>query len=111
MEGEELHATVPAGPGRPDVAQGVTFPVPMPQDALADLEVVIPDLGTVTDSPATGPRSVDVLLAVVADLVAGRSRTQYRLLVGQPRVEGEVDFEAVRGENTDPSLTVLYRER
>ena len=94
-------------------AQSAIFPVPMPNDVMANNNTTIlnDSLATLSDSPEAGPRSVDVLSAVAADLAAGRIRTQYRLDSRPSNLEGGAEFSGVTGGATDPRLVVSYRER
>ena len=93
------------------LAQSAVFPVPMPDDVFANNNTIIlnDSLAILSDSPAAGPRSVDVGSAVAADLAAGRTRTQYRLDSRPPTLEGDTEFAGVTGGATDPRLVVTYR--
>ena len=94
-------------------AQSAVFPVPMPDDVFANNNTTIlnDSLATLSDSPGAGPRSVDVLGAVMADLAAGRTLTQYRLDSRPTGLVGDTEFAGVTGDETDPRLIVTYRER
>ena len=94
-------------------AQSAVFPVPMPDNVFANNNTTIlnDSLATLSDSPEAGPRSVDVLGAVMADLAAGRTLTQYRLDSRPTGLVGDTEFAGVTGDETDPRLIVTYRER
>lgn len=91
------------------IAQSVVFPVPMPDDVTDQTTVILSDLGTLTDGPELGPRSIDVLAALVGDIAAGRTLSQYRFNFMPTTLEGAVRFAGVTGGDDDPELIVTYR--
>jgi hypothetical protein len=91
------------------IAQSVVFPVPMPDNVTDQTTVILSDLGTLTDSPELGPRSIDVLAALVGDIAAGRTLSQYRFNFMPTTLEGAVRFAGVTGGDDDPELIVTYR--
>jgi hypothetical protein len=85
----------------------VEYPVP-PEDGGFNTITVLANLGLVTDTPAPGARSLDVLIPILTQLTQGRSQTQYRLIGDS---DGGVTFAGVTGADTDPKLVVRYRNR
>jgi hypothetical protein len=98
--------------GRAVKATSVTYPVPMRQDVMGDIDELLA-LGILTQTLEPGPRSLDVLSAVLGDLAANRGRSQFAL---QPTLgpvttgPAEVQFDGTDGDHP-PFLTILYRDR
>ena len=91
------------------IAQSVVFPVPMPDNVTNQTTVILSDLGTLSDSPELGPRSIDVLAALVGDIAAGRTRSQYRFNSVPTNLVQAIRFAGVTGGDDDPELIVTYR--
>jgi hypothetical protein len=98
--------------GRTVEADWVTYDVPIALSGFFTIDFLKTSLATVTETLDAGPRTVDVLAAVLGDLAADRARTQFRLSPKGPLTTGlgEVVFDGTDGDNP-PSLTILYRER
>ena len=93
------------------VLQSAIFEVPMPQDVASNVTILDADLGTLSDSPEAGPRSLYVLTAVTADLEEQRTLTQFRLLPQPNSLDGITSFAGVTGGEDDPKLVVVFQER
>ena len=91
------------------IAQSVVIPVPMPDNVTNETTVILSDLGTLSDSPELGPRSIDVLAALVGDIAAGRNRSQYRFNSVPTNLVQAIRFAGVTGGDDDPELVVTYR--
>ncbi len=98
--------------GRTVAADWVTYDVPIALSGSFTIDFLKTPLATVTETLDAGPRTVDVLAAVLGDLAADRARTQFLLKATGPLTTGlgEVVFDGTDGDNP-PSLTILYRER
>jgi hypothetical protein len=88
-------------------ARLVSYDVP-PEDGGFNNVASLRDLGTLSESPEPGPRSIDVLIPILTQLAEGSTRTQYQL---ESNADGFATFAGVTGSDTDPALTVLYRDR
>lgn len=93
------------------IAQLVSYTVPPVNGGFNSVTVLEDDLGTVSDSPEAGPRSLDVLIPILTELAAERPRIQYRLMGTPVGTQGITTFAGLTGGATDPSLTVQYRDR
>ncbi|HKU60826.1 MAG TPA: hypothetical protein VJQ44_06380 [Gemmatimonadales bacterium] len=88
----------------------VDYALPFERDLYSGMTVLQENLGPISVSADPGARSLDVNDAVLGDLVAGRSRSHFR--VRWADVDGYLTtFAGVSGEDTDPTLTIRYRPR
>jgi hypothetical protein len=88
----------------------VDYALPLERDLYINITVLQKNLGSLSASAAPGPRSLDVNEAILGDLLAGRSRSHFR--VRWTDVDGFLTtFAGVTGSATDPTLTIRYRPR